>query len=679
MNHLSISPPDAEITKELMSAPWVAMDTEFDGPRILKNPHKRPSSKNRLGPDQLRARLVGFSLWYPGCPWPEGVYIPVSETYGGAPVACQMWLRVFLKLYPGQLWFHNALADITVLTNQTNQLPFPSRACDSMLLAYCLGKRPPGAKEGLSLDALIRRDLGVEGGKSFHDTFGGRGAGEVPPEEMAPYAAKDAWYTGRLVEKYLPELDAQPKLRDHVFNVEMPLLRTVHQMFVEGVRVDSTALNKQEHRLAERCRELDGEFRTLTETYVDLPVKVKKPTGEYFKNGKPKMKTVEELQPQLRGASVSSDQQVRRWMYDELKWWPTEDAPRTDSGLCSVAADDIERFVHHEDPLAAKATKLRLQFKKLDKMRGTYIAPLPAYSNKYGDGRVHANMHQTGTETGRFSSSGPNLQNLPRPSESYYGEELPNIREAIVPREGYVLLCADYAQLELRILAHLSKDPALCAAFVNNEDPHQATRDTVLRDYGLEIDRTQAKTTIFGIMYGQGAGGLSHQLGVSKKDALNLIQGVYRAYPKVRDYQTRAVAYARKHNCIPTLGGFVRQLDYAPGGCTQDGARQPKQRWCPCEWCKKASHEDRKAKNTPVQGSAGVLMKKAMVELEREWRGGPNKILMQVHDELLCEVPDDEYRMGAKDDLVLVMEDAMSLRVPLVAEAKIGGTWAELK
>lgn len=679
MNHLSITPPDAETCRLLMDAPWVAMDTEFDGPAILSHPHKKPGKKNKRMPDELQARLVGFSLWYPGCPWPQGAYFPTPHsTVDDGKLDNATWLEGFLGEYRGQVWFHNALADLTVLCNPTNQFPFPHRVCDSMLLAWCLGKRPPGQNDGLSLDALIRCDLGVEGGKSFQESFGGRGAGEVPDEEMAPYAARDAWYTGRLIERYLAELTDE-KLRRHIFNTEMPLLRCVHQMFVEGVRVDADALDAHVKDMRAQCGVIACEFESLTRTFVQVPVKVRKPTGEFFKNGKPKMKTVPELQEQCLGAAVGSDAQVRRWMYEELRWWPVESAARTDSGLPSVKSDNIAPFANLSHSLAARAAVLRLQYKKLDKLSGTYCRPLPFYANKHGDGRVHSGMHQTGTETGRFSSSGPNLQNLPRPSEAYYGKTLPNIREVIIPRKGYVLLGADYAQLELRILAHLSRDPALCAAFIEGEDPHQATRDTVKRLYGLDIDRTKAKTTIFGIMYGQGPAGLARQLGIHIGDAKKLIEGVYKAYPDVRDYQRRAVAYARKHNAIPTLGGFIRQLDYPPGGCEKDGSRQEKQKWCSCGWCKKASAEDRKAKNTPVQGSAGVLMKRAMVTLEREWRGTPCKILMQVHDELLCEIPDDAYRMPAKDDLVLAMEGAMELRVPLVAEANWGKTWAELK
>ena len=679
--HLSIEPPSKQNTKELYESPWVAFDTEFDGPTTLPNPSKKPGKSNRQGPDQLNARLVGFSLWAPClCErWPQGVYFPLPYSglalwFPGPNSGNWAWLREFLEDYSGRIYMHNALADLAVLTNPKNMFPYPRNAWDTMVMAWALGKRAPGSKKGLSLDACIRRDLGVEGGKSFQEEFGGRSASEVPAEEMAPYAARDAWYVARLVGEYTIELAGRPKLERYVTEVEMPLLRTVLQMYQCGVGMDLGAVRTASEAVTRTKQGIHAEFKELTQTWVEMPAKAREPTGEYYKNGNPKLQTVETTQPRLAGADVGNDHHVARWLYDELAWWPRNEAPTTDTGRPSVAAQDVTRWTKLSNPLAARAATLRLQYQKLDKLQGTYLNTFPFYARKHSTGRVHASMRQTGTETSRFSSSHPNMQNLPRSQEEYLGLQLPNVRAMIRAPEGRLLVGADYGQLELRLMAHLSRDENLIRAFVEALDPHQMTIDKVREKYGITIDRNLAKITNFSTIYRIGAWSLSQKLGVSQVQAQQMIDAFYAQYPSVAEYQRRAVAYARRHNAITTLGGFVRRLNYPTQRC------QSTKTYCRCAVCKKTSAEDNKAINTPVQGSAGVLMKKAMVALEKRWRDTSNLILMQVHDELLCEVDDDDDTIDdAMDDLKDCMEGAMQLRVPLVAEPSYGRTWSELK
>lgn len=686
MQHLYQTPPSEDLTKEILATPWVALDTEYGGEEVLPNPSQKKGKKNRPHPNQFEATVVGFSLWYPGCPWPEGAYFPVVDPpFPGCSTGCSnwCWLRSFLAEYEGQIWFHNALADLTVTTNTTNNLPFPLHPCDSMVLGWALGKYQPLGKNGsilraLSLDSCIRRDLGVEVGKSFNDLAQGRSVFEIPAEEMAPYAARDAWYTGRLVELWLPEVQRKPELRDYVFDVEFPLLRAVSQMYTTGIPLDSELLLKSIRQLEIQEEETRKEFLDLTTIWLDLPTKVKEETGEFFKNGKPKMKTVEVMEPQLSGASITSGEQIGRWLVDEMKLWPAAHMSKTKEGKWAVGKEHLEQLVSLPDPLASRAAVLRLQHSKLSKLRGTYLSPLPLHAQKYNTGgRVHPQLVQHGTETSRFSSNSPNIQNLPRnASEQYYGLTLPSVRDAFVAPGGYVFLCADYSQIELRVMAHLSQDEAMMRAFNEDLDPHRMTQDKVKSEFGMTIDRTLAKITNFSTIYRISAKALSSKLGLPQDDAKKIIQAFYATYPKVRDYQKKAVAYARKHREIPTLGGYVRKLNYPEGSCSKANSSQ---RWCSCDWCRQASQEDNKAINTPVQGTAGVIMKKAMVDLERTWRGTDNRILSQVHDELLCMVPDDDNVEKAKAQLSHCMENAMKLRVPLKAEAGCGRSWTAAK
>lgn len=683
MNHLSTTPPDADTTRRLLSAPWVAMDTEFDGPAVLPRPQHKEGSGNRPMPCQHRARLVGYSLWAPGCPWDEGVYFDLGPNYAGAPdygpdPKLRVWLWNFLKAYDGQVWFHNALADLTVLTNSYNGFPYPKNPCDSMVLAWCLGKRDPRrSKKGqLTLDTLATNVLGVEGGKGggFGEVFGGRSAGEVEPEEMAPYAARDAWYTGRLVETWLPALDALPRLRKHVLEVEMPLLRVVAEMRAQGVAIDTEAMQSGIKQLNTQTQEAANEFYKLTQTWVELPVKVKRETGEFYKNGKPKIKTVEELQTQFVGASVASGDQVARWLVDELEWWPRDDMPTTATGRSSIDSYTVGRMMALPDTLASRAATLRLRHSKTSKLAGTYLKPFPLYAGQSHDGRIHCDFHQTGTETGRFSSSNPNMQNLPRSQEEYLGLKLPNIRAGVVAPPGRVLVGADYAQLELRIVAHLADDPVLVPAFQAGADPHQGTIDKVKEMFGIDIERSTAKITNFSTIYRIGAPSLSTKLGGADVELCrNLIKGFYEAYPGLRGYHRRAIAFARKHGYTEALGGFRMRLGYPEGKC-----ETPRKQFCKCNWCRASYPVDSQAVNYPVQGSAGVIIKRAMVELERRWRERDRWVLLQVHDELLCEVAEgDEVEAAA--ELSEVMESVMKLRVPLKAEAKWGKSWACLK
>ncbi len=492
---------------------------------------------------------------------------------------------------------------------------------DTMIASWCL--RPDARTH--NLDAMSLEHLSV----TKIPTSALLGVGktqitmrEVPIEKVSTYACEDADCTHRLRGLFEPRLtDAG---LDRVFHeVEMPLLPVLARMERTGIRVDPDALRRMSLVLEERATKLEGEIHAAA--------------GEVFN---------------LRSNAKIGELLFDKWKLHEIAG--RKRARRTEKGT-GYSTDErtlLELAPYH--PLPSKLVDWRM----LTKLKSTYVDPLPEAVNPR-TGRIHTTFHQTGAATGRLSSSDPNLQNIPA-----RGDEGRAIRAAFVPEPGWKLLSADYSQIELRLLAHLANDPGLLAAFRAGEDIHRATAAKVM---GVPLEavtsemRGRAKAINFGIVYGMGAMSLSQQIKVTMAQAEEFIESYFRIYPNVRSYEERVVAEARKTGSVTTLMGRRRPLPTI----NDDDQRI-------------RSSAERVAVNTPIQGTAADLIKLAMIRIDRRMTDEKYRarMLLQVHDELVFEVPKDEV-----DRLTTMvraeMAGALEVSVPIVVDVGCGDNWAE--
>jgi DNA polymerase-1 len=438
----------------------------------------------------------------------------------------------------------------------------------------------------------------------------------VAPDTAARYAAEDADMALRLMHAQVPELE-ESGTAELFRDVEMPLSLVLTAMQRVGVKVDTAFLEEMSGRLEEELARLEGECHGLADTEFNL----------------------------------NSPQQLADVLFVRLGL-PT--GKKTKTGY-STDSEVLEKLRPHHD-LPGKI----LEYRQVAKLKSTYVDALPRLVHP-DTGRIHASFNQTVAATGRLSSSDPNLQNIPVRTE--LGRQ---VREAFVPGEpGWLLLSADYSQIELRIMAHLSGDPVLVEAFREGIDVH---RDTAARIFGVDPDevtdlqRGQAKTVNFGILYGQGAFGLARTLGIPNAEASAFLKEYKAIYAGVIDYLDSTLEGARERGYVTTLLGRRRYLPNlkARGGPARAAA-------------------ERLAVNTPIQGSAADMIKVAMVRLDERLRaeGRRSRMIAQVHDELLLEVPEEEAdEVGAV--VREVMEGAVELSVPVLVNVGIGGTWAEI-
>ena len=429
-------------------------------------------------------------------------------------------------------------------------------------------------------------------------------------------AGHHAMYLLELLTTLQPEIERRGLDRFYR-ELELPLAPVLARMEHAGIRVDRAELS----RLSEL---MDGEITRLTAGIHGL-------AGREF--------------------NISSPQQLGRVLFEEMGL----PAPvRYGKGkVVSTAADVLEE-------LAAEHEVVRqvLEYRQLSKLKGTYVDALPALIHP-GTGRIHTRFNQTGAATGRLSSSDPNLQNIPIKTE--LGRE---IRAAFVPREGWKLIVADYSQIELRLLAHFSRDPVLLEAFRTGEDIHTRTAAEVLGVPPLLITREQrnrAKAVNFGIVYGISGFGLAAQLGISRKEAELYIANYFARYAGVRRFIDDTIAQVRASGITRTLLGRERPIP-------DMNSRNPNAR----------GFAERTSVNSPLQGTAADLIKVAMIGIDRELRGQPGRLLLQVHDELVLEAPPDE----AADVAAMVkrtMENVHTLEVPLLVDTGIGDNWRDAK
>ncbi len=568
------------------------------------------------GLEAMSADLVGLALAVE----PErGYYIPVGHLGAEAQLSLEEVLEALGSILRDKRvakWAHNAIYDLTILAR--HGLEVRGLAFDTMIGAHLL---EPGSRT-FGLKDLAWRKLGLE--MTPIEELIGKGRGqrsmaEVAVSVVAPYAMADVEATERLARLMEPELKEQG-LGDLFVQVEMPLVEVLMEMEMAGVALDVDYLQGMSRQLYQRIVVLEKEIQAVA--------------GHPF--------------------NISSPQQLQVVLFEELRL-PVKG--RTKTGH-STAADALEqlRGMH---PII----DLILEHRQLTKLKSTYVDALPLLVNRR-TGRVHTSYNQTGTVTGRISSSEPNLQNIPTRTD--LGRQ---VRRAFIAEEGWLLLAADYSQVELRILAHISQDPGLLAAFQRGEDIHASTAATVL---GVPLSqvtpemRRIAKTINFGLIYGMGEYGLAQRTGLSQEEAQRFIANYFARYPKVREYIEETKKRAMEEGYVSTLLGRRRYFPELRSTSRAHGQ------------VKRAA--ERMAINMPIQGSAADIIKLAMIRLHKGLKeeGLASRMILQVHDELVLEVPEGEVEAVAT--LVReTMEGAYDLRAPLKVDIKVGKNWEEME
>ncbi len=612
----------AELVAQLNSASLIAFDVET------------------TGVDETSAELVGICL---AVTPPTAYYIPVGHLaqpkqsdsgqmslFASAPelAAGQLPLqRVLDALKPaltnpaiGKV-AHNAKYDYTVLDRYG--IAVSPITFDTMIAEWLTD--PATKYKGLKELSFHR--LGIE--MTHIETLIGKGKNqrifaEVPIPEAAPYGAADADMTLRLVEPLQKEVTE--KNQDRIMALELPLIPILSAMEQAGIGLDVPFLRRMSQDLDARLLALEREIHEIA--------------GEPF--------------------NVNSTQQLSDVLFKKLGF-PVEGLSKTSSGFYSTAANVLEELKETEQEKKSGMVTRLLEYRELGKLKSTYVDALPGMVGK--DGRVHTSFHQTGAITGRIASSDPNLQNIP--IRSAVGQE---IRRAFVARPGHVFLAADYSQVELRILAHVSQDEALVEAFRQDQDIHRMTAAAV---YNIPVEqvtynqRRFAKAVNFGLIYGMGAFRLARDSELTLAEAENYIKGYFAQFPGIRHYLDETKEQARQRGYVETLLGRRRYFPVFKGTMTG----QNRQSWLRAE---------REAVNHPIQGTAADIVKVAMIELFARLRPYRAQLLLQVHDELLLELPEDEVER-VRPLLVDTMMNAYQLDVPLKVGTSTGVNWLELK
>ncbi|AVT47636.1 DNA polymerase I [Shewanella baltica] len=566
--------------------------------------------------DYMVAELVGISFAVEAG---KAAYLPLTHDYVGAPtqidktVALEK-LRPLLEDPKLKKVGQNLKYDISILANAGIKLQ--GVAFDTMLESYVFNSvASRHDMDGLALKYLGHKNISFE-------EIAGKGAkqltfNQIPLETAAPYAAEDADITLRLHQHLWPRLEKEAELAAMFSEVELPLIQVLSDIERQGVLIDSMLLGQQSNELA---RKID----TLEEKAYDI-------AGEKFNLGSPK--------------------QLQVLFFEKLGYPITKKTPK---GAPSTAEEVLVELA-----LDFPLPKVILEHRSLSKLKSTYTDKLPLMVNAK-TGRVHTSYHQANAATGRLSSSEPNLQNIPIRTE-----EGRRIRQAFIAPDGRKILAADYSQIELRIMAHLSQDAGLLKAFAEGKDIHRATAAEV---FGTDFDevtteqRRRAKAVNFGLIYGMSAFGLARQLDIPRHEAQTYIDTYFARYPGVLRYMEETRAGAADLGYVSTL--FGRRL-YLPEIRDRNAMRR--------------QGAERAAINAPMQGTAADIIKKAMINIA-QWikteTQGEITMIMQVHDELVFEVDADKAE-ALKKTICTLMAQAADLDVELLAEAGIGNNWDE--
>ena len=565
----------------------------------------------------MQAQIVGVSF---AIEVGEAAYVPLAHVHPGAPEQLDRdkvlgMLKPLLEDPTHHKVGQNLKYDMSVLAN--HGIALQGIAFDTMLESYVLNAG--GGRH--DMDSLAERHLGH---KTIHfEDIAGKGAkqltfDQIPLEQAGPYAAEDADITLRLHRALWPQLENIDSLRTLFNELEVPLLSVLSRMERTGVRLDSEMLAKQSQALAKRMHELEQDAYKIA--------------GRSFNMGSPK--------------------QIGQIFFEELE---LPIIAKTPKGAPSTAESVLQELAEqgHELP------RVILEHRGLAKLRSTYTEKLPELVDP-DTGRLHTSYHQAVAATGRLSSSDPNLQNIPVRS----GEGR-RIRQAFVPEDGWRMLAADYSQIELRIMAHLSGDDGLLKAFAAGKDIHRATAAEVFGADTPEAvtadQRRSAKAINFGLIYGMSAFGLAKQLGIERSAAQEYVDLYFARYPGVKTFMEQTREQAREQGYVETL--FGRRL-YLP----DIKARNPQVR----------AAAERTAINAPMQGTAADIIKRAMLAVDAWIQDGQPavRMLMQVHDELVFEVEKTAVD-SVSETIRSLMGSAAELKVPLVVDVGVGDNWDE--
>ncbi|MCK4341886.1 MAG: DNA polymerase I [Phycisphaerae bacterium] len=559
--------------------------------------------------------LVGLSFaWTVG----RGYYVPVRSVYGNTlPLQLVRERLTPILADPSKRKVgQNLKYDLNVLRNAG--MPVAGPLFDTMVAAFLVDP----ARGSYALDKLVPALLGHRM-IPISDLLG-KGKqqlqmDQIPVEQVAEYAAEDADYTWRLRQLCEPRL-APLGVERLFYDVEMPLVAVLTDMEAHGISLDVDFLAEIGGQMAQRVAAIADEVHNIV--------------GSEF--------------------NLDSPKQLSEVLFDQLKFRVVRRTKTTRS----TDADTLEILRRETgQPIFA----LLLEYREIQKLRGTYVDALPNDRSRR-TGRIHTSYHQTGTVTGRLSSSEPNLQNIPVRTEA--GRQ---IRRAFVPRgQDELLIVADYSQIELRVLAHFCEDEALVRAFVEDQDIHAFVAAQVngveLADVTKEM-RGRAKAVNFGIVYGQTAFGLAQTTGMSRTEAQAFIDQYFARYPRIREFIARCLANAKRDGYVRTILGRRRPIEHLT---SRNATRR--------------AQAERFAVNTVIQGSAADLIKIAMIRLHERIQAErlPLRMLLQVHDELVCEAP-RESAPSMSDTIRAVMTDAMTLRVPLKVDVASGENWLQAK
>ncbi|WP_294208740.1 DNA polymerase I [uncultured Chryseobacterium sp.] len=559
--------------------------------------------------NELEAELVGMSFSYK-----KGLayYVPVSEDQGEALQTLEIF-RPFFEKEDLVKVAHNLKFDYKILRRYN--ITVKGAMFDTMIAHYLLN---PDGRHGM--DYLSEIYLGYKP-VSIETIIGKKGKNQgnfrdADLRTQTDYAAEDADVTFQLYELFAPQLKKE-NLEDLFFNIEMPLMEVLAKMELAGISLD-------EKWLAQESIDLENDLKQLEQKIFEL-------SGEEF--------------------NVNSPKQLGEILFEKLQLDPK--AKKTKTGQYATSEDILQK-------LAAKHEIIQhiLEYRTYQKLKSTYVDALPSQIEK-SDNRVHTNFSQTTAATGRLASVNPNLQNIP--IRTLRGQQ---IRGAFVAGEGKKIISADYSQIELRLIAEISGEDNMIKAFQNGEDIHASTAAKLFNiplEEVSKIQRSQAKTVNFGILYGQGAFALAEQTGLSRSEAKQMIEAYFETYSKLKAYMAEQVKKAREIGYVETILGRKRHLkDISSNNFVV------------------RAHAERNAVNAPIQGSAADVVKMAMIRIQKELEKEKLKtrMLLQVHDELVFESPLDEVEV-ATNIIKMEMENAIETQVPLLVEVGVGDNWLE--
>ena len=616
----SVNDGEVDANTAVKALPEASYETVLDQPgfdrwlKKLKEADYFAFDTETTSLDYMKARIVGVSF---AVKVGEAAYVPFAHDYLDAPEQLSEkdvlgGLKGLLEDESKKKIGQNLKYDGHVLAN--HGVTLKGIAQDTMLESYVLDSTQRHGMDELALRLLGHttihfEDIAGKGAKQL--TFN-----QIDLEQAGPYAAEDADITLQIHEKLSAALDQQPALKSVYLDIELPLLNVLLNIERNGVKIDVLMLERQSRQLAERMKEVE--------------LQAYKEAGETF--------------------NLASPKQLSSILFEKLA---IPSSKKTKTGHYSTAEDVLQELaVDYALP------KLLLEHRSLSKLKSTYTDKLPLQVNEK-TGRVHTSYNQTIAATGRLSSTDPNLQNIPIRSE-----EGRRIRQAFVAPKGYKMMAADYSQVELRIMAHLSGDETLLKAFADGTDVHRATAAEV---FGVALDaveseqRRAAKAINFGLIYGMSAFGLAKQLNIGRYEAQDYIDTYFARYPGVKTYMDKTREQAHDKGYVETV--FGRRL-YLPEINSRNGQRR--------------QYAERTAINAPMQGTAADIIKRAMIAVDRALSASKfdAKVVMQVHDELVLEVKTKPVQ--ALTDLLRVeMEQAAALNVPLVVDIGVGNNWDE--